>query len=125
MDDNQECCATFTSTLKDGCAYVFYQVKYLGTSIVKILPSVVFRLLCFWLILSYSSEFYLNKKGNGPGRGIFLPFALVALIIGINFAIGYWKLNLKMEELIVNSFGNLILPVYVHLFYLVSLQFNL
>ena len=41
--------------------------------------------------------------------------------MAINFVIGH-KLGLKVQENIVNSITNLVIPVYVDLFFLVSIH---
>ena len=117
---NQGYCDTITNFLTDAGATVLFKLKYLGIPMIKVLPSVIFRLLCFWLILSYCSEFYPNKQGVGPGLGLWLPAILIFLVAGINFVVASNGLQLKMQEAVVNSTSNLILPVYVDLFYLVS-----
>ena len=123
-NQNEECCSDFINTLSDTFASIWYTLNYVVAYMVKVLPSVMFRLLCFWLILSYTTEFYLNKQGNKPGWGMFLPAILILLVVVINFAVGYlplFNLQLKIEELIANSFSNLILPIYVHLFHSVRI----
>ena len=112
-------CDKLTNGLKDVTAWILFQLRYLGIPMIKVVPSVMFRLLCFWLILSYCSEFYLNENGTGPGVGICLPAFLILVVITVQFVVGH-RLGLKRQEAVVNSTNNLILPVYVDMFYLVS-----
>ena len=118
-DQDQGCYETITNFFKDSAATIKLKVQYIVIPMIKVLPSVIFRLLTFWLILSYCTEFYPNEKGNGPGMGLLIPAFLLFLIGAINFLSGY-SLGLNKEEAIVNSFSNLIMPLYVDLFSLVS-----
>ena len=95
--------------------------KYIVVPMIKAMPTVIFRILCFWLLLTYCSEFYPEGEGNEPGLGLLLGAILIVIVSGINFAVGY-GLGLKFEEAVTNSVTNLIIPVYIHLFYLVRLS---
>ena len=119
--ENLKCFDIATNTIKDSLVSLGYKFNYLFVSMVKVLPSVIFRLFCIWLTLSYTSEFYL-RNDNNPGLGIGLPFVLIIIITMINYRVGYWYLGLKSKEAIVNSIGNLVLPVYIDLYYLVSFK---
>ena len=105
---------------KDQVAILWLKFKYLVIPLVKALPSIIFRVLCFWLLLSYCSEFYPDDSGNGPGLGLWFPFVMMTIVSAINFGVGY-KLGLKFEENRTNCVTNLVIPVYVDLFYLVSI----
>ena len=102
-------------------SFLGLKLKYLGIPLIKALPTVIFRLLCFWILLSYFSEFYPDCKGNGPGPGLVLPAIMIAVVIGINFIVGI-RLGLKWEENVTNSITNLVIPVYVDLFFVVSID---
>ena len=107
------------SSLKHFGSLQILNAKYLGIPLIKALPTVIFRLFCFWILLSYSSEFYPNCEGNGPGLGLWFPALMIAVVCSINFGIGY-KLGLRFEEAITNCITNLVIPVYVDLFFLVT-----
>ena len=106
---------------KDQVAMLWLKFKYLVIPLIKALPSIIFRVLCFWLLLSYCSEFYPDSKGNGPGLGLFLPAVMISIVTAINFWVGYGMLGLKVEEVVTNCVTNVVIPVYVDLFYMVSL----
>ena len=117
--EDQGCCDMITNFLKDSVATTKLKVRYTSVPLIKVLPSVAFRLLTFWLILSYCTEFYLDRNGNKPGWALLIPAFLLFIIWVINFLVGYW-LGLDKEEATVNSFSNLFLPLYVDLLILVS-----
>ena len=88
--------------------------------VVKALPSVLFRVSVLWLILSYSSEAYPNENGDGPSLLLALiPSGMLLLIISLNYVAAN-KIKLRKKEALVNSVSNVILPVYVDVFHLVS-----
>lgn len=96
-------------------------MKYDVLPIISDLPSVIFRVSVFWLALTYGSEAYANEYGDGPGPLLFiLPLVLLSLVIGVNAVVGYFCLELKWEEMVVNAFGNILLPIYIDVFFLVS-----
>ena len=119
--EDPDACENCVNRLKDFCLLQVLKIKYLGIPLIKALPTVIFRLLCFWIILSYCSEFYPDCKGNGPGIGLVFPAIMVIIVMAINYVVGH-KLGLKVQENIVNSITNLVIPVYVDLFFLVSIH---
>jgi hypothetical protein len=116
------CWQTVVHFGKDQVAMLWLKFKYLVIPLIKALPTIIFRVLCFWLLLSYCSEFYPDNKGNGPGLGLWFPTIMIAIVTAINFGVGYGMLGLKVEEVITNCATNLVIPVYVDLFYMVSLS---
>ena len=96
-----------------------HDFSFLAVPIIKVLPSIAFRILSFWLILSYLPEFYNNEEGNGPGLGLFLPLFLIGIIMLVNFitATKFGLIGLKAKEALVNSVCNIILPVYGDMYF--------
>ena len=121
--EEENCCQTACKYIKDKCLILVLKLRYLGIPLIKAMPTVLFRMLCFWLLLSYSTEFYPDEKGTGPGLGLWFPFVMMMIVIGINFGIGY-LLGLKTEEGITNSITNLVIPVYLDVFFLVNFVLN-
>ena len=88
--------------------------------VIKALPSVMFRVSVLWLVLSYSSEAYPNQNGDGPSVFLALiPSGMFLGIIGLNYYAAN-KIQLRKKEALVNSVSNMILPVYIDVFPLVS-----
>ena len=94
-------------------------MRYLGIPLIKAMPTVLFRMLCFWLLLSYSTEFYPDENGTGPGLGLCLPLAMMLSVIFVNLGVGHF-LGLKIEEAITNAITNLVIPVYLDVFFQVK-----
>ena len=121
-DKNQQgsgCWQHFINFGKDQITILGLKLKYIGIPLMKAMPSVIFRLMSFWLLLTYCSEFYPGNKETSPGLGLIVPSILILIVIGINFGVGH-MLGLKMEEVTTNCITNLVIPVYVDLFSLVS-----
>ena len=118
--ENTGCWSRFKNVFKDLLASLTIKTKYVFVPVVKVLPSVMFRLGTMWLLFTYSSEWFPNREGNGPGYGLLFPLGTLCLIFGINYVVGKKSLDCKENEAIVNSISNLVLPAYVDLEYLVS-----
>ena len=87
--------------------------KYIVAPILDKFPSWSFRLLAYWIILTYPMEFY-------HGLGVLLPLFMFLAIVLCTHLLGYKKLHLKWEESAVNSFCGITVPIYVDLFSMVS-----
>ena len=99
------------------------KTQYLVMPIVKLLPSVLFRLASLWLILCCSAELYPNKEGNGPGWLLVLPSVFLGIIVVLNFLVATkTEIDLKKEEAILNANCNILLPAYSDLFFEVSIS---
>ena len=121
-EGEQDCPGRTVNIFVDLWATIELNIYYIGVPMIKVLPSVLFRLLTFWLILSYCAQIYPHPDSTSPGWGLIVPAFLPFFIVLINFLSGY-LLELNREEATVNSFSNLILPVYSNLFFLaVELQ---
>ena len=83
-------------------------IKYTITPLFKVVPSFLFRLLSYLVILGYISETF-------TGIALIIPFMIFALVAGISFYIGAFQLQLKRDEAIVNSLTGLIAPMYIDL----------
>ena len=119
QNENAGCWPRFQNLLKDILASFVIKTKYVVVPVVKVLPSVMFRLGTLWLLLTYSIEWFPNQEGSGPGYGILFPLAIICLIVGINYLVGTKLLKCKENEAIVNSVSNLVLPAYVDIEFLV------
>ena len=82
--ENEGCWDKTKTFFTDLLSTIMLKVKYLIIPMVKVLPSVMFRLGTLWLLLTYSTEWYLNATGDGPGLGLFLPLILMIIIMGAN-----------------------------------------
>ena len=90
-------------------------VKFTVSPIVKLSPGLFFRILSYGVILSYLSDLY-------NGIGILFPFALFATVASLNFVVGKYLLKIKDSEVLVNSICGVVLPIYLDLFDVVSLN---
>ena len=86
--------------------------KYTVAPILDKFPSWSFRLLAYWIILTYLMEFY-----HGPG--VLFPLFLFFAIVLCTHLLGYKRLHLKWEESIVNACCGIIVPIYVDIFSMV------
>ena len=112
------CCKKFTAFWRDNVGDVIaLKMKYVGIPVIKVLPSILFRLGSIWLILSYCSEFYPSVDQQGPGWGLVLPALLIFIIMAVNFYVSTSYLKLKKDEALVNSVCNVIHPTYVDLYF--------
>ena len=119
QQDEQNGCRTCYSWIKEKILFLILQIRYLGIPLIKAMPTILFRMLCFWLLLSYSTEFYPDKNGTGPGLGLCLPLAMMLSVILVNLGVGHF-LGLKIEEALTNAITNLVIPVYLDVFFQVK-----
>ena len=118
-DENLGCWEKTKNFFKDATSLFMVKIKYLLIPMLIILPSVSFRLGTLWLLFTYSSEWFLNEAGDGPGYGLSLPLVLMLIIIGINYLVATKHLALNEKEALVNAITTSILPTFVHLNFLV------
>ena len=112
-------CQTRYSWIKEKILFLLLQMRYLGIPLIKAMPTVLFRMLCFWLLLSYSTEFYPDEIGTGPGLGLCFPLAMMLSVIFVNLGVGHF-LGLKIEEALTNAITNLVIPVYLDVYFQVK-----
>ena len=109
-------CRRFTAFCRDNLGDVIaLKLKYVAIPVIKVLPSILFRLGSLWLILTYCSEFY--PSAEGPGWGLVLPALLIFVIMAVNFYVATSYLKLKKEEALVNSVCNVVHPTYINLYF--------
>ena len=89
--------------------------KYTLAPILRITGSFFFRVLTYWIILSYLSSLY-------NGIGLISPFLLFAMVSGLSFLCGKWIVNLRYQEALVNSICGVVLPIYLDMFNVVSMK---
>ena len=109
---DEGCFATLKGFSDDALFATKLHVKYTLAPILKVLPSVLFRVFAYCLIVSYSSDFY-------TGMGYFLPLILVTVIVLLEFLAGK-MIKLRNEEAMVNAFCGVTLPIYLDVFTVVS-----
>ena len=111
QNDDESC-----RSVKKFWTYVTWELKltakYVMVPVVKVLPTIAFRVLSFWIILTCLSEYYIEY-------GLIVPATFFSFICLLTHAVGL-NLNLKWKESFVNSVCTVILPVYVDLYLLVS-----
>jgi hypothetical protein len=91
-------------------------MKFTLAPIAKICPSVLFRVFSYSIILGYLSNFY-------NGKGLIVPLAVFAIPALLNFVVGKYILGIKDAEVVVNSVGGIVLPIYIDLFDVVNTYF--
>ena len=91
----------------------FYS-KYTLLQVLKSMPSILFRILSYCIIISYSAELY---------TGIFYlaPLVFVVSVVLTEFLVGK-LMKLRYEEAIVNAFCGVTLPIYLDIFPIVSVM---
>ena len=103
--------------IQTGFQDVFWTIKLHGkfrlAPILKIFPSLLFRVLSYSIILSYMSNFY-------SGMGLFIPLALFAIPVLFSFLVGKYILGIKDSEVVVNAVSGVVLPIYIDLFNVVN-----
>ena len=111
VSDDPEELGTFEKIqkrFKDVFWSIRLHLRFTVAPIVKISPSLFFRVLSYWVILSYLSDLY-----SGPG--LLFPLSLFSMVAILNFLVGKYVLNIKEDEVLVNSVGGIVLPIYVDL----------
>ena len=107
----------FISVCYDALFTTKLHVKYTLAPILKVLPSFLFRLFAYSLIVSYSSDFY-------TGMGCLIPLILVTVIVLLQFLTAK-MMKLRTEEAIVNAFCGITLPIYLDVFTVVTIRIHL
>ena len=86
--------------------------KYTLLQVLKSMPSILFRIFSYCIIISYSAELY-------TGIGYLAPLVFMVFVVLTEFLVGKF-LKLRNEEAIVNAFCGVTLPIYLDIFPIVS-----
>ena len=106
-------CAKIITFFKDLLWKIRLHGRFTLAPIIKTTPNLLFKVFAYTLILIYSSDWY-------SGIGLFFPLGLFATMTLLSFAVGRLTLPIKDEELLVNSFSGVVLPIYINVFDVVS-----
>ena len=88
--------------------------KYTLLQVLKSMPSILFRIFSYCIIISYSAELY-------TGIGYLAPLVFMVLVVLAEFLVGK-VMELRNEEAIVNAFCGVTLPIYLDIFPIVSIM---
>ena len=111
--NNDGTCTKILTFFKD----LFWKLRLHGrftlAPIIKTTPNLLFKVFAYTLILIYASDWY-------SGIGLLLPFGLFATMTFLSFVVVRLTLPIRDEELLVNSFSGVVLPIYINVFDVVS-----
>ena len=107
--------AKVIASLKTFALWLKLHTEFTVAPLCKVMPSILFRIFSYYIIMSYLSDFY-------RGIGLALPLIVFSSIVLLGFLAGKVCIGIKDEEALVNSFCCIVFPIYLDIFSVVSIN---